>query len=77
MSWILNELVAKRPLLPHEQPLTSEEFGFSDPVVDCLETFRMITEVREGVSLVWSRICKLFPLEGLDPSWPGRKLSPS
>jgi len=45
MSWLLNELVAKRPLLPKEDSLAT--FNFSDTVIDTLETFRMLPEVNE------------------------------
>ena len=45
LSWLLNELVAKRPLLPKENSLA--EFNFSDTVVDTLETFRVLPEVNE------------------------------
>ena len=43
VEWLTHELASKRPLIPRSRPL--ESMGFSDTVLDTLQTFAVISEL--------------------------------
>mmetsp|Transcript_15075 Transcript_15075/g.26468 ORF Transcript_15075/g.26468 Transcript_15075/m.26468 type:complete len:988 (-) Transcript_15075:7279-10242(-) len=48
INWLCQELSTSRPLLPHNSIDNIKDLGFSEDVVDCLETFRAASRLGEG-----------------------------
>jgi len=48
INWLCQELSTSRPLLPHQVLSDFNNYGFSETVVDTLETFRAASQLGEG-----------------------------